>query len=137
MPGLSPDQIREIRGKLLETIDKLNDLLLEKGDELSSDQIKDINRATRQLNNAIIELTARAIQGMAKELQEAADGIKDATDKANDALNTLEDIKDAINIITSIIGLGTAIASGNPVGITNAANGLLTAVTQATNSPKI
>ncbi|MGH7901722.1 MAG: hypothetical protein ACRENZ_08290 [Thermodesulfobacteriota bacterium] len=130
MPELNPAQIRETRDSLLDTIDKLNELLLDKGDELKADEIKVINRAIRQLNNAITELTAKAIGGTARDLNKAVDGIKGATKNAKDAVETLQDIKDVINIVTSLIDLGLAIASGSPGGIIKAAQGTLTTVSQ-------
>src|SRR5262245_40786551 len=125
MPQLDGNQTRESRERLLGTIDRLNDVLLEKGTELTSDQIQEIRRAIRQLNNGVVELTAKAIEGTVAALAEAVKGIQDATERANQALDTLADIRAGINVTTALVGLGIAIASGNPVGILGAAGGVV------------
>ena len=131
MAELTLEQIRESRDKLLDTIDNLNDLLRDKGDDLTAVEIKEINKATRRLNNAITELNAKAIEGTVKELNRAVDGVRKATINANDALDTIQNIRDAIKIVTALVGLGTAIAAGNPQGIVTAATDVLTTVKEA------
>ncbi len=127
MPELTPDQIRESREQLLDTIDRLNDLLLNEGTVMSADQIQTARRAIRQLNNGVVELTAKAIQGTGAELGNAVDGVKKATAEANRALDTLSDLRHGIDVATALVGLGTAIAAGNPVGIVGAAQGVVQA----------
>jgi methyl-accepting chemotaxis protein len=131
MSELTPVQIRESRDKLLGTIDKLNDLLLDKGTELAADEIKEIRRAIRQLSNAVAELTAKAIEGTARDLEKAVKGINKATHNANDAMDKLQDTRNVINIATALVGLGTAIASGNPAGIVSASESVLKSLSTA------
>ena len=134
MVKLTPDQIREIRNELMETIRSLNNILNEQGDDLRSEEIQEINRAGRQLSNAVTELTADAISGTAAQLKDAVSGLKKATKNANDALDTLDNIRSVIKVATSLVNLGLAVASGNPGGIIKAAGNVISTVNEARNS---
>jgi len=134
MAELTPDQIREVRDELLDSIDKLNGILIDKGDELTSEEISEIVRAVRQLSNGVVELVARSIKGTAVQLKDAVSGLKKATKNANDALDTLDNIRSVIKVATSLVNLGLAVASGNPGAIIKAAGNVLSTVNEARNS---
>ena len=121
MPDLTPDQIRQSRDALQDTVDQLNRLLMAKRRELSQDDIDKINEAVGSLLDAADKLTAQAIKGTAEQIASSVQGIQDATNNANHALKVLDNIRKGINIAAALVGLGTAILAGNPGGIITAA----------------
>ena len=125
MSDLTLDQIRQSRDALQDTVDQLNRLLMARRKELSQEDIDKINEAVGRLLDASASLTAQAIKGTAEEIAGSVQGIQSATDNANGALRMLNNIKKGIEIATALVGLGTAIASGNPVGIAQAAAGVV------------
>jgi hypothetical protein len=128
MPGLDPHQTREIKESLLSVIDELTEFLLSNRTQLSDDEKNEIDKTVSNLSDAHSRLTAEAIKGTALQIQECVQGIRQATNVANNALKTLSNLKKGIVILTSLVGLGTAILAGNPVGIVQAALGVGTAV---------
>ena len=125
MPDLTPDQIRQSRDALQDTVDQLNRLLMAKRKELSQEDIDKINEAVGKLLDASDKLTAQAIKGTAEQIANSVQGIQDATNNANHALKVLDNIRKGINIAASLVGLGTAIIAGNPEGIVQAAAGVI------------
>ena len=78
MPDLTPDQIRQSRDALQDTVDQLNRLLMAKRRELSQDDIDKINEAVGKLLDAADKLTAQAIKGTAEQIASSVQGIQDA-----------------------------------------------------------
>jgi hypothetical protein len=134
MSELDPSQSRAIRDNLLHTIAELTELLRNNRTQLSDDEKAKINEAADELDNAVAKLIAQGIRGTALQIQPAVQGIQQATNNATNALKTLSNIKMGINIATALVGLGTAIAAGNPAGIVSAAEEVLRAVSQVKTS---
>ena len=122
MSGLSPDQIRYIADSLISSQHELTNYLTANRKQLSKENKKIIDETADKLADQANSLVAQAIKGTAQEISSSVQGIKDATSNANMALDTLRDIKSALNIVTKLLGLATAIATGNPVSIMAAAN---------------
>jgi hypothetical protein len=127
MPDLTPDQIRQTRDALQDTVDQLNRLLMAKRKELSQDDIDRINEAVGKLLDASDRLTAQAIKGTAEEIADSVQRIQDATNNANHTLKVLDSIRKGINVAAALVGLGAAIMAGNPGGIVQASAGVIEA----------
>ena len=130
MSQLDPYQLRQMRDSLLTIIEELTYLLRAKREQLTGEEKEKINRAADEMANLADGLTARAIQGTALQIQESVQEIQIATNNAVNTLRKLSNIRNGINIVTALIGLGTAIAGGNPTGIISAARGVLKSVSQ-------
>jgi len=127
MPDLTPDQIRQMRDALQDTVDQLNRLLMAKRKELSQEDIDKINESVGMLLDASDKLTAQAIKGTAEQIASSVQGIQDATNNANHSLKVLDNIRKGINVAAALVGLGTAIIAGNPGGIVQASAGVIEA----------
>jgi hypothetical protein len=131
MTELTPDQLRQIKRVLQNTSRELNKFAGKNNDNLSDEQFHRISVAIGKLLDASASLTAQAIKGTDEEIAGSVQGIQSATDNANGALRMLNNIKKGIEIATALVGLGTAIATGNPVGIAQAATGVIGAAQSA------
>jgi prefoldin subunit 5 len=120
MTEVTLDQLRQIRSVLQNTARELNKFASKNNDNLSDEQFNNISLAIGKLLDASASLTAQAIKGTADEIASSVQGIQSATDNANGALRMLNNIKKGIEIATVLVGLGAAIATGNPAGIAQA-----------------
>ncbi len=126
MTELTPDQLRQIRSVLQNTARELKKFASKNNDSLSDEQFSNIYVAIRKLLDASTSLITQAIKVRAEEITSSVQGIQNATHNANGALRMLNNTKKGIEIATVLVGLGTAIATGNPAGIAQAAVDVIT-----------
>lgn len=86
-----------------------------------SASLKTKAEALEDLANSFI---AQAIGATLQSIQSDLANIKAVTAQAKAQVGVLNDVSRVISIATSALSLGTAIASGNPLSIVSAANGL-------------
>jgi hypothetical protein len=87
-------------------------------------QVADLKVKAQTLEGQSQRFTAEAIGATLQSVQTDLGRIKDVTQQAKDQLAVLDDVSKVIAITGLVVDLGTAIASGNPVGILSAVDTL-------------
>ncbi len=128
MPQLTQDQARALAEGFLAVSKAVGDFRLANFSLLTPDQQAALRDLQQQLSNQSLHFTAVAIQITLDDLQGTLERIGQVTAQVNQAVTNLNDIRRVITVATSFVGLGAAIASGNPGTIATAVQGTIQAV---------
>jgi hypothetical protein len=91
---------------------------------LPQDEMSRLKDEAQALQDRAHHFTAEAIGATLQTIQPQLANIKTVTTKAKKQLQNLNNVSKAINIATSALGLGVAIAAGDPATIAAAAQAL-------------
>ena len=123
-PAVEADNIAKLFFALSQAID---DYRLNATDITPEEQAR-LRKRAQDLDDHAHKFTARAIGETLKAVRTDLAAIKAATADAKAQLATLDTVAKAISVADAAFALGSAISTGNPSGIVEAAKGLTAAV---------
>ena len=128
MPDLTREQTDELANQALELKKAVGAFRNTFFNDLTQDQRDGLQALANELGDEVDHLTAVAIRLSLDELQETFAHLRDVTAGVKDAAAHLRNVGKVLTVATSLIGLGTAIASGEPVEVVSALNDTAAAV---------
>ena len=128
MPDLTREQTDELANQALELKKAVGAFRNTFFNDLTQDQRDGLQALANELGDEVDHLTAVAIRLSLDELQETFAHLRDVTAGVKDAVAHLRNVGKVLTVATSLIGLGTAIASGQPGAVLSALNDTAAAV---------
>ena len=114
MAELTQQQARDLAEEFFELSKAVGDFRFDHFDTLTPEERAALQSLQQQLSNQSNHFTAIAIQVTLDDLQGSLARIGQITGQVKHAVTTLNDVRRVIGIATSVVGLGAAIATGNP-----------------------
>jgi predicted trehalose synthase len=125
-PAAEAGQLADLFNDLSQALDEFR--LADHNPSIPADQLSRLKDEAQALEDRAHYFTAQAIGATLQSIQPDLANIKAVTAQAKTQVGVLNDVSKVISIATSALGLGTAIAAGNPMAIAAATNGLVQAL---------
>jgi cell division protein ZapA (FtsZ GTPase activity inhibitor) len=128
VPNLTTDQVDELADQVLSLKKAVNAFRNTYFNTLTPDQRDGLQTLAAGLGDLVDHLTAVAIKLSLADVQQSLSHLRDITAGVNEAVAHLGEVRKVLTVATSLVGLGAAIVTANPVGILSALNDTAAAI---------
>jgi hypothetical protein len=134
MEKLSQSDLVQLSQSFLDTARALADFLFDNWDSLAAAARTRLNSLHTTLTMVSTDLITHAAGVVLDDTQTSLEQLTAATADARQALGRVKEFKDAVRIATALVGLATAIPTGDAPHILAAANGVRSQIEAANAS---